>query len=84
MLAYPDWGFRGFSGVLTGVSLGGLQEIFAPPRQVGSVLQDSQIPSIARALQVNFVLAEARFQHCWTPSRGSTAKKSRLLLGKVP
>jgi len=35
MLAYPDWGLRGFSGVLTGVSLGGLQEIFAPPRHVG-------------------------------------------------
>ena len=34
-LAYPDWGLRGFSGVLTGVSLGGLQEIFAPPRQGG-------------------------------------------------
>ncbi len=40
-LAYPDWGFRGFSGVLTGVSLGGLQEIFAPPRQVGSMSQES-------------------------------------------
>ena len=84
MLAYPELGtqrvFWGFDRCESWRASGD----FAPSRQVGSVLQDSQIPSIARTLQVNFVLAEARFQHCWTPSRGSTAKKSRLLLGKVP
>ncbi len=36
------------------------------------------------SISSELVLAEARFKICWTPSRGSTAKQLRLLLGKVP